>query len=62
GHLKNILAEVIIVILFVKFLELVLINFDSLDWTILTLPISILVLSLGLKFLGLGATKHSEEH
>ncbi|MDF4652942.1 YqhA family protein, partial [Vibrio parahaemolyticus] len=47
---------------FVKFLELVLINFDSLDWTILTLPISILVLSLGLKFLGLGATKHSEEH
>jgi uncharacterized membrane protein YqhA len=61
GHLKNILAEVIIVILFVKFLELVLINFDSLDWTILTLPISILVLSLGLKFLELGSTKHSED-
>lgn len=56
GHLKNILAEVIIVILFVKFLELVLINFDNLGWTILTLPISILVLSLGLKFLGLGAS------
>jgi len=54
GHLKNILAEVIIVILFVKFLELVLINFDSINWDILVLPLSILLLSIGLKFLGLG--------
>ncbi|PSU06039.1 hypothetical protein C9J03_16250 [Photobacterium gaetbulicola] len=54
GHLKNILAEVIIVILFVKFLELVLVNFNDLSWSILVLPASILLLSLGLKFLELG--------
>ncbi|MCW8348871.1 YqhA family protein [Vibrio sp. ZSDZ65] len=53
GHLKNILAEVIIVILFVKFLELVLVDFDNLSWETLVLPIAILMLSLGLKFLGL---------
>ena len=58
GHLKNKLAEVIIVILFVKFLELVLINFDKLSWEIMVLPASILMLSVGLKVLGLG---HSEE-
>lgn len=38
GHLKNVLAEVIVIILFVKFL---------------ILPVSILLLSLGLKFLNL---------
>ncbi|MBY7730846.1 YqhA family protein [Vibrio bathopelagicus] len=59
GHLKNILAEVIIIILFVKFLELVLVNFDSIGWDILVLPISILLLSLGLKVLGLGESKES---
>ncbi|CAH6783730.1 conserved membrane hypothetical protein [Vibrio chagasii] len=59
GHLKNILAEVIIIILFVKFLELVLVNFDSIGWDILVLPVSILLLSIGLKVLGLGETKES---
>ena len=54
GHLKNILAEVIIIILFVKFLELVLVNFDSIGWDVLVLPVSILLLSIGLKVLGLG--------
>lgn len=53
GHLKNVLAEVIVIILFVKFLEAVLVNFDHLDWKILILPVSILLLSLGLKFLNL---------
>jgi len=54
GHLKNILGEVIVIILFVKFLEIILINLNSLKWEILILPISILMLALSLKFLGLG--------
>ncbi|KMV30912.1 membrane protein [Photobacterium swingsii] len=63
GHLKNILAEAIIVILFVKFLELVLINFDSISWDILVLPTSILLLSVGLKYLGLGQVEnHKNAH
>jgi len=53
GHLKNILAEVIVVILFVIFLEIVFENVDNLKWEFLILPISILILSLGLKFLSL---------
>ncbi|MHC4269016.1 MAG: YqhA family protein [Planctomycetota bacterium] len=53
AHLKNILAEVIIVILFVKFLEVALLNLDNLMWTLLVLPCSILLLALSLKLLGL---------
>lgn len=53
SHLKNILAEVIVIILFVKFLETALISLDELEWEILTLPISILLLALSLKYLGL---------
>jgi len=53
GHLKNTLAEVIIVILFVKFLEVALLNLDNLAWEILILPVSILLLALSLKFLEL---------
>lgn len=56
AHLKNILAEVIIVILFVKFLEVILLNLDKLSWELLILPVSILLLALSLKFLGL--TEH----
>lgn len=54
GHLKNILGEVIVIILFVKFLEIILINLNSLSWEILILPVSILLLALSLKFLRLG--------
>ena len=53
SHLKNILAEVIIIILFVKFLEIVFINIEKLSWETLILPVSILLLSVGLKFLDL---------
>jgi len=53
GHLKNILAEVIIIILFVIFLEVIFENIDNLKWEFLILPVSILILSLGLKFLSL---------
>tara|TARA_R110001606_G_scaffold13227_2_gene57705 strand:- start:933 stop:1445 length:513 start_codon:yes stop_codon:yes gene_type:complete len=53
GHLKNVLAEVIVIILFVKFLEVVFVNIDNLKWEIVILPISIVLLALGLKFLSL---------
>lgn len=53
GHLKNVLAEVIVIILFVKFLEVVFVNIDNLKWEIAILPVSILLLALGLKFLSL---------
>lgn len=54
GHLKNILGEVIVIILFVKFLELILVNLNNLTWSVLTLPVSILLLAVSLKFLALG--------
>jgi len=54
GHLKNILGEVIVIILFVKFLEIAMINLNNLSWEMLVLPASILMLALSLKFLGLG--------
>lgn len=53
SHLKNTLAEVIVVILFVKFLEIVLLNLGNLTWEMLILPVSILLLALSLKFLAL---------
>ncbi len=53
GHLKNVLAEVIVIILFVKFLEAVFVNIDNLKWELAILPISIVLLALGLKFLRL---------
>jgi len=53
GHLKNVLAEVIIIILFVIFLEVVFENINNLKWEFIIIPISILLLALGLKFLRL---------
>ena len=53
GHLKNVLAEVIIIILFVIFLEVIFENIDNLKWEFIIIPISILLLALGLKFLRL---------
>lgn len=57
GHLKNVLAEVIIIILFVLFLEVVFENIDNLKWEFIIIPISILLLALGLKFLKLDKEK-----
>jgi uncharacterized membrane protein YqhA len=51
--LKKILAELVVVILFVKFLEVALVNLDSLAWEMLVLPGSILLLALSIKFLEL---------
>ena len=61
AHLKNILAEVIIIILFVNFLEVVLLNLKNLTWELFVLPGSILLLSLSLKFLGLRVNDSSKD-
>ncbi len=53
SHLKNVLAEVIVIILFVKFLEVALINIEKLTWEIIILPFSILLLAISLKLLNL---------
>ena len=53
GHLKNILAEVIVIILFVQFLELILLQLDRLAWEMLVLPVGIALLAVSLKLLAL---------
>ena len=53
GHLKNTLAELIIIILFVKFLELVLLDLQNLTWETLILPVGIGCLAVALKLLDL---------
>ena len=58
GHLKNILAELIIIILFVIFLELVIENVHSLKWSFLIIPISVILLGLGLRILKLDKEEH----
>jgi len=53
SELKSTLAEVIIIILFVQFLEMILLKFDQLDWKMLVLPLGIALLAVSLKLLGL---------
>jgi uncharacterized membrane protein YqhA len=48
-QLKKTLAQVIVIILFVKFLEIILTK--ALVWEDLVIPASIVLLSIGLKFL-----------
>ncbi len=61
AHLKNTLAEVIIVILFVNFLEVALLNLKNLTWELFVLPGSILLLALSLKFLDLRVKDSSKD-
>lgn len=57
-HLKTILAKVIIIILFVIFLEVVIENINNLKWEFLIIPISVLLFALGLKFLKFDKEEH----
>jgi len=50
GQMKETLAHVIIVILFVLFARLVWERLDNLHWEMLILPISIALLAVGIKF------------
>lgn len=54
NHLKVILGEMIIIVLFVKFLEVILLNASDLTFEMLVLPVGIVLLALALKFLDLG--------
>ncbi len=53
GFLKHTLGEVVIVIIMVTTLEEVLVSLETLTWHILVLPVTVLLLSLSLKFLGM---------
>jgi uncharacterized membrane protein YqhA len=53
SHLKHILAEVIILVLCVHFLDLVLVNGSDLAWEMMIFPLSVLCLSVSLKVLEL---------
>jgi uncharacterized membrane protein YqhA len=53
AQLKKLLAELVIIILFVRFLEIALFSIEGLSWESLVLPISILLLALAVKFLNL---------
>ena len=53
GQLKSLLGEMIIIVLFVKFLEVILLNVNELDLNILVIPVGIVLLALALKFLDL---------
>lgn len=53
NHLKVILGEMIIIVLFVKFLEIILLSATELTFEMLVLPVGIVLLALALKFLGL---------
>lgn len=54
GQLKNILAELVIIILFVKFLEGALkVGIAHYEWQMLVLPAGILMLAISLKLLEL---------
>lgn len=53
GDLKETLAQVIVVILFVLFVRVIWESLDHLSWELLILPASILLLALSLKVLGL---------
>lgn len=57
GELKRILAEMVVIILMVKFLEEALVGVDSFSWFTLVLPISILALAVAVKVINL---QHSE--
>jgi uncharacterized membrane protein YqhA len=54
SQLKRFLAEVVIIVLIVIFARIIVENNDRLDWTMLVLPIAILLLSAALFLLERG--------
>ena len=57
GELKRSLAELVVIVLMVKFLEEALVTSDSFDWFTLILPASILALAVAVRVINL---QHSE--
>ena len=52
-HLKVILGEMIVIVLFVKFLEVILLNASDLTFEMLVLPVGIVLLAAALKLMGM---------
>lgn len=52
GDLKQTLTEVIIVILFILFLQEIWLELEDLSWTVLVLPISVALLAASMKLVG----------
>lgn len=55
NRLKSIIGEMIVIILFVKFLEIILLSAADLSFEMLVLPVGIILLALALKFMELKA-------
>lgn len=53
NQLKVIVGEMIVIILFVKFLEVILLSAKDLAFEMLVIPVGVALLALALKFLGL---------
>ena len=54
NHLKIVLGEMIIIVLFVNFLEIILLSGANLEFEMLVLPVGIVLMALALKFLDWG--------
>ena len=61
GQLKQILAEVVIVVLIVIFARVVVESGSEFSWNILILPVAIILISGALWFLDLGESRHRRE-
>ncbi len=61
GQLKQILAEVVIVVLIVIFARVVVESGSEFAWSILILPVAIILISGALWFLDLGESRHRRE-
>ena len=53
GELKRSLAELIVIVLMVKFLEEALVGIDSFSWNTLVLPVAILALAAAVRVIKL---------
>lgn len=61
GQLKQILAEVVIVVLVVIFARVVVESGSEFSWNVLVLPVAVILISGALWFLDLGESRHRRE-
>ena len=52
GELKEVLAQVLIIILFMLTLQVIWLSLDNLTWELLVIPVSILLLAVALRVVG----------
>jgi uncharacterized membrane protein YqhA len=61
GQLKQILAEVVIVVLIVIFARVIVESGSTFSWNLLVLPVAVILISGALWFLDLGESRHNRE-